>query len=645
MKQTISLAILLLAIGNAAQANRNFQADWTFRGSSLTAMSQVGQATWSAENGEIVGRPASPAGGWLMLDKALQDVQLGATWKCAAGCRAGVLLRAEKTTTGMKGIYLELPGDGAQPGSYAVTLDPAGKELTREKLGPANGTVRFLPPLVPDAPPAPGRGGRGGRGGAPGMNLPPQASLTRPDYAYKPAEWNTLELLLDANFMRGWVNDGPEGGFANGRADDAAGRYGRMALFVGGTGELRLKQLEWKDLGRHLLKSEKVSGRFRMQRINDFYLGWSAAVADINQDGVLDVVAGPNYYLGPDYQISREIYLGQVVNVAKEYTPAAVNFAFDYTGDRYPDLLVTEGRAIVLYVNPGKEERRWDRYPVIPAASSEVDAFKDMDGDGVPDAIYVGGGTMNWASPQKGKPTAPWTVHAVSETGFGVAAQHGVGAGDINGDGRMDLVSPYGWWEQPAQGVAPGPWPYHPVKLGRWPRAGASPGGGELSVYDVNGDGLNDVVTALEAHGWGIAWYEQKRDKISGASTFVEHIILDDYAAKNPGGATFSEVHASTMADVDGDGISDFIAGKRVFSHNESYIDPDPFGEAVLYWFRTVRNPKVPGGAEFVPEMIHNRSGVGSTVTAADLNKDGALDIVTSTNRGTFIFWGTAKKR
>ncbi|HXJ43737.1 MAG TPA: VCBS repeat-containing protein, partial [Bryobacteraceae bacterium] len=70
----------------------------------------------------------------------------------------------------------------------------------------------------------------------------------------------------------------------------------------------------------------------------------------------------------------------------------------------------------------------------------------------------------------------------------------------------------------------------------------------------------------------------------------------------------------------------------------------DPWGEAVLYWFRTVRNPRAPGGAEFVPEMIHNRSGVGSSLAAADLNKDGALDIVTSTNRGTFVFWGTPKK-
>ena len=160
-----------------------------------------------------------------------------------------------------------------------------------------------------------------------------------------------------------------------------------------------------------------------------------------------------------------------------------------------------------------------------------------------------------------------------------------------------------------------------------------------MGVYDVNGDGLNDVVTSLEAHGWGLAWYEQKRDK-SGAITFTEHMIAGDYTSQTQGKVAFSEAHAATFADVDGDGIPDFIVGKRLHSHLESYTDPDPFGPPVLYWFRTVRNPKASGGAEFKPELIHNRSGVGSTILAVDLNKDGVMDIVTSTNRGTYIFWG-----
>ncbi len=159
-----------------------------------------------------------------------------------------------------------------------------------------------------------------------------------------------------------------------------------------------------------------------------------------------------------------------------------------------------------------------------------------------------------------------------------------------------------------------------------------------MGVYDVNGDGLNDVVTALSAHGWGLAWFEQKRDK-EGTISFVQHAIMGDFSTKNAGDVTFSEPHGATFADLDGDGVPDLIVGKRHWSHLESYTDPDPYGPAVLYWYRTVRNPKAEGGAEFVPELIHNRSGVGSHLAAVDLNGDGAVDIITSTNRGTFVFW------
>jgi VCBS repeat protein len=155
----------------------------------------------------------------------------------------------------------------------------------------------------------------------------------------------------------------------------------------------------------------------------------------------------------------------------------------------------------------------------------------------------------------------------------------------------------------------------------------------------VNGDGLNDIVTFLNAHGWGMAWFEQKRDT-GGKISFVQHMIMDDFSTKNAGGVVFSEGHGTTYADVDGDGIPDFIIGKRYWSHRDDYLDPDPYGQAVLYWYKTVRNPKAPGGAEFVPELINNYSGAGSNLKAVDLNKDGAMDVIAPTRFGTFIFWG-----
>ena len=630
-----------------AAANKNFVPDWTFTGSLPATWRTLGNADWHAENGEIVGTPRAESGGWLILDKPLQDVEFAANFRCTGGCRTGVMVRTRSTPEGIRGIYVALPNGEVPAATFALSLDSQGRELNREPLKPAGGMVRFIAPPAANSPAAAGRGGgRGGRGRGPGNGMPPESPYTRPDYSYKPNEWNPVELILDANILRVWVNDGPEAGTTNGEADEDMAAYGPVALYVGGTGEVRFRQVELKDLGRRVLPDEQVSSRFRMQRINDFYYGWSAAAADINHDGITDIVSGPFYYLGPDYRVSREIYLSKTSDVSSQLTPAMVNFAYDYTGDGWPDVLIATGRPMSLYVNPKGEARRWDKYNVLPTINSEVAVFKDIDGDGKPDAIFVGGGAVCWASSDPRNPTAAWIVHQISQQGYTVVAQHGIGAGDINGDGRTDIVSAYGWWEQPPKGTPDGPWPYHPVAFGRWPRAGGSVGGAELGVYDVNGDGLNDIVTSLGAHGWGLAWFEQKRDK-GGAISFTEHMIMDDYSTKNAGGVTFSELHGMTVADIDGDGVPDVVVGKRVFSHQESYTDPDPYGPGVLYWYRTVRNPKAPGGAEFQPELIHNRSGAGSTVLAVDLNKDGAMDIVTSTNRGTFIFWGkaAAKKR
>jgi hypothetical protein len=201
----------------------------------------------------------------------------------------------------------------------------------------------------------------------------------------------------------------------------------------------------------------------------------------------------------------------------------------------------------------------------------------------------------------------------------------------------MDIVNPYGWWEQPPPGSNQDTWTYHPEVFGRYGRD--IMGGSVMAVYDVNGDGLNDVVTVLNAHGWGLAWFEQKRDA-AGKISFVRHMISDDLFTKNAGDVVFSEPHGTTFADVDGDGIPDFIVGKRYWSHRDDYLDPDPYGQPVLYWYRTIRDPKAAGGARFEPELIDNHSGAGSNLLAVDLNKDGAMDIVSPTRFGTFIFWG-----
>jgi hypothetical protein len=643
----VGLAVVALLAAGAAAAQGpvpDFAPDYTFRGSALTGWRPLGQADWRAESGEIVGKPRSAEGGWLLLDRQIQDVGFFSRFRCAAPCRAGVLLRAEKTPTGMSGIFLSLADGDLLP--YRVTLDANGHELTRERLGRAAGSRWSPPPAPPAAPPAGAQPTAAPAGGG-GPTVPPAnvklPGLQPPAPGIWPGQWNAISVLVDANIVRPTLNGGIQIPMAY--SGDLAKGYGAIALYVGGGSEVRFKDVSYKDIGLRKVEPEKVSTRFRMQRLEEFSYAWDTAIADINRDGKLDVVAGPYYYLGPDYTERREIYLGQSFSPGVDYAANMTTYAYDFTGDGWPDVLAGaygNDRPMVLYVNPKGENRRWDKQQVLPGLSNEFTLMADVDGDNKPDVIYITGGRVVYATFQAASPFPTWTVHPVSETGL--SYQHSFGVGDVNGDGRSDILQSDGWWEQPAGGAASGAaWAYHPEEFARWSRSQVA-GGGNIAVWDVNGDKLNDVVTSLNAHGWGLAWYEQKRDA-GGRISFVQHMIMDDFSTKNAGGVTFSELHSGVMpADFDGDGLTDFVTGKRFWSHLDTYTDPDAQSSAVLYLYRAVRNRDAPGGIEFVPELIHNRSGVGSGFKVADLNQDGAPDIITAVNRGTFIFWNTMKK-
>ncbi len=626
------LALALWLAPSMRGASKNFAPDVVFTGSTLTGWRTLGQAEWRAQNGELIGVPKS--GGWLIADRSYEDVAVFAEFRCAPGCRTGLLLRAEKTADGgLKGVFVSLnEGDLA---SYRLTLDAQGNETSRERLrSPGGGQLRVA---LPPPPPAAAGAAPARAGGPPAIPQMPRgmaSPIPRPVTGLRAAgEWNTIEIALDANILRAFLNDAP--GISDGVADSEFGAFGPFALYVGGTGEVRFKDVSHKDLQPRVAQPETVSTRFRMQTLNEFYYGWGPAVSDINRDGHPDIVAGQYYYLGPEYTTAREIYIGGTIDPGTQYFNG-LQYTYDFTGDGWPDVLNSIfQRDAILYVNPRGESRRWASYAVTDRMTCEFMLLKDIDADGKPEFIFKDStNTFVYAKPDPSNPTGLWTKYPISEPG--PWANHGSGVGDVNGDGRVDFLNAFGWWEQPAKLQQGAPWTYHPAAFGKWTRS--SPGGAEIAVYDVNGDGLNDVVTSLQAHGWGLSWFEQKK-AADGSRSFVEHLILGDFSTKNAGGVTFSQLHGATNADIDGDGITDFITGKRFWSHLDTFIDPDPHGAPVLYVYRTVRNPKAPGGAEFVPELVHNRSGVGSHVATVDLNKDGRPEIITSTKRGTFIFW------
>jgi hypothetical protein len=587
-----------------------------FSGTDLRGWRPLGGA-WRAGSGEYVGSPDGGGDGWLVYDHPYQDFAFTAEFRCTSVCRPGLLLRGEASGDRTTGILYSLAEAGL--GVFRVELDARGRELQRTP-------VVAIPPDYSSyfkfRAEFPGLGNAFGTE----YGQPAVAAALRKD-----GGWNHVEVYMMGNWIRVILNgvEAPSGSIASATVD----AFGQLALSAEGTpgSEVRYRAVGIKELDRMPAEpAEITSPRFRKQRLESIFFSEAITAADVDLDGNLDVVSGPFIYLGPDFRVKRQIFIPQAYSPTSYPDPLLAS-AGDFTGDGYPDLIYggEPARPGYLYVNPGTAVRRWRKYMVIPSIDNEMAFAEDIDGDGKLEYVYGDGGFVGYAKPGP-DPTKMWTFHAVTEKGpWGAVSAHGLGTGDINGDGRKDIIQAYGWWEQPASLAGDPVWSYHPVAFGR----GGGSGGARAFVYDVNGDGLNDVVTSLSAHAWGLAWFEQK--KIGGAISFERHMIMDDFAAPN-NGVAFAALHALALADVDGDGLQDIVTGKRWWGHfGENPIDPDSWGAPVLYWFRLVREG---GQVRYIPELINNDSGVGTDMITADLNKDGLPDVMTSTRRGTAIF-------
>lgn len=369
--------------------------------------------------------------------------------------------------------------------------------------------------------------------------------------------------------------------------------------------------------------------RFQKITLTDKYYCDGIQAADINRDGHTDVVAGPFWYEGPEFTAAHEFY--PAVPLVPERSPSNSMFSFvhDFSGDGWPDILVL-GRVhlhpATWYENPGTDGGGlWKKHFAFERVRGESPALVDLDGDGRPQVICHWDGRWGWIEPDWSQPRRPWRFHAVGAREDWPQFYHGEGVADVNGDGRLDLVINDGWYEQPAGSDAP--WRFHRGKFS------TGRGGAQMFGDDVDGDGDTDVISAVDAHGWGLAWYEQTRR--DGKRSFVEHPIMGDRSQLEQFSVAFTQPHALDLADIDGDGRNDIVVGKRMWAHGPTG-DIEPNAPPVVYWFELTRSDD--GRVKYVPHLIDADSGVGVQIQATDVNGDGRTDVLTASKLGAFVF-------
>jgi hypothetical protein len=382
----------------------------------------------------------------------------------------------------------------------------------------------------------------------------------------------------------------------------------------------------WLTWTLQSVRSEEFAiHEFKRVQLTDVYYSEGAGAGEFNRDGHPDVVCGPYWFAGPSFQQKYEIYPPKPQN-RDRYADNFFSWVYDFNADGLGDVFVVgfPGTPAFVYENPGTagHDQHWPKHQVFSSVANESPHFTNIVGDERPELVCTRDGFFGYATIDPQRPFAAWQFHAISEKVAPVPFGHGLGVGDVNGDGRQDVLSKDGWFEQPASPDA-NRWVFHAVKF-------APRGGAEMYAYDVDGDGDNDVITSLAAHEFGLAWHEQVRD--GQEISFRQHLIMGDQPQHNRYGVVFSELHSLNLADMDGDGLKDIITGKTYWSHHRQ--SPMWDAGAVVYWFRLVRGKE---GVEWVPYKADGEAGIGRQVTIHDLNGDKLPDIVVGGMLGAHV--------
>ncbi len=365
---------------------------------------------------------------------------------------------------------------------------------------------------------------------------------------------------------------------------------------------------------------------FERKSLTDVYYSEGVGAGDLNRDGHVDIVYGPLWFAGPDFKQQREIYAPKPQN-KEGYADHFFAWVYDFNGDGWNDVLTAgfPGTPAFIYENPHSDGfgTPWPKRQVFPQVGNESPQFVNIVGDERPELVCTKDGYYGYATFDPARPFEPWTFHPISDKIAPIPFGHGLGVGDVDGDGRMDILQKDGWFTQPESLAQDPKWWFNPAPF-------APVGGADMYAYDVDGDGDNDIITSLAAHDFGLSWYEQVHD--GSRTRFRPHRIMGDKPSQNRYGLVFTELHSVVLADIDGDGLKDIVTGKTYYSHHKQ--SPMWDAGAVVYWFRLVRGRD---GIDWVPYKADGESGIGRQLVVHDINGDGLPDIAAGGMKGASV--------
>ncbi len=340
----------------------------------------------------------------------------------------------------------------------------------------------------------------------------------------------------------------------------------------------------------------------------------SAGVFDVNNDGALDIVSGAWWYEGPDFR--RAHHIGEV-RAEGEYFDDFSTIPLDVNGDGYLDFITGGwwGNTLRWRENPRDPEKQWPEHVIAETGSMETTRAWDVDGDGQLEIVpNTPGGPLvvyKLLTDAAGRGTGEFARYQVHPGPQG----HGLGFGDLTGNGRGDFILHNGWLEAP-KNPWEGEWIFHrEFDLG----SASVP----ILVVDLNGDGLGDLIVG-QAHDYGLDWWEQRVDE-GGSRTWIRHPIDPDN----------SQYHDLQWADIDGDGQCELITGKRYRAHCGR--DPGEFDPVGSYYFRWTGEGFCKQVIDYGPSRVGK--GLGIHFALADLRGTGRLDVVAPGKDGLYVFY------